>query len=410
MTSRHAPAGAAEAARSRAARGQPVPRREPRRRRAAGVRRPGARARRWSPHRARSRAGRCTRCTPISCAAATSACRSSSRSTAAATAAASPAGAWSRSSTASRSSRCRRRSRSPSPDSTTSRRCRRRRRPRTLRDLGEIEAELHRARAAQGRRLLPQPAALRIPRREPRRLPDPAKRAAAQARLVPRRPGTLPDDQALHRCLLTYVSDYHLLATATLPHGVTFLRAAAGEHRPRDLVPSRPARGRLAALRDRQPERIRRARLQPRLHLRARRPAGRERRAGRPDPRGQPLDPAGGPAGLGARGMPHVRREFAPAGIGAAGRGRAASGDRDVRADGGGHQFHRRRRHLPHAVRARDANGELPRRWRWSRVRSRSSRSLSASPPSAAACRSPAVRTATSRRPTAPSPDSSAAR
>ena len=27
----------------------------------------------------------------------------------------------------------------------------------------------------------------------------------------------------LHRCLLTYVSDYHLLATATLPHGVTFL-------------------------------------------------------------------------------------------------------------------------------------------------------------------------------------------
>jgi len=35
--------------------------------------------------------------------------------------------------------------------------------------------------------------------------------------------GELPDDQALHRCLLTYVSDYHLLATATLPHGVNFL-------------------------------------------------------------------------------------------------------------------------------------------------------------------------------------------
>jgi acyl-CoA thioesterase II len=35
--------------------------------------------------------------------------------------------------------------------------------------------------------------------------------------------GELPDDQALHRCLLTYVSDYHLLATATLPHGVSFL-------------------------------------------------------------------------------------------------------------------------------------------------------------------------------------------
>jgi acyl-CoA thioesterase-2 len=35
--------------------------------------------------------------------------------------------------------------------------------------------------------------------------------------------GKLPDDQSLHRCLLTYVSDYHLLATATMPHGVNFL-------------------------------------------------------------------------------------------------------------------------------------------------------------------------------------------
>jgi acyl-CoA thioesterase-2 len=35
--------------------------------------------------------------------------------------------------------------------------------------------------------------------------------------------GRLPADQTLHRCLLTYVSDYHLLATATMPHGVNFL-------------------------------------------------------------------------------------------------------------------------------------------------------------------------------------------
>jgi acyl-CoA thioesterase-2 len=35
--------------------------------------------------------------------------------------------------------------------------------------------------------------------------------------------GRLDEDQALHRCLLTYVSDYHLLATATMPHGVNFL-------------------------------------------------------------------------------------------------------------------------------------------------------------------------------------------
>ncbi|HEY7754363.1 MAG TPA: acyl-CoA thioesterase II, partial [Steroidobacteraceae bacterium] len=36
--------------------------------------------------------------------------------------------------------------------------------------------------------------------------------------------GRLPDDQPLHRCLLTYVSDYHLLETSTLPHGVSFLQ------------------------------------------------------------------------------------------------------------------------------------------------------------------------------------------
>jgi len=35
--------------------------------------------------------------------------------------------------------------------------------------------------------------------------------------------GQLAADQTLHRCLLTYVSDYHLLATATMPHGVNFL-------------------------------------------------------------------------------------------------------------------------------------------------------------------------------------------
>jgi acyl-CoA thioesterase-2 len=35
--------------------------------------------------------------------------------------------------------------------------------------------------------------------------------------------GAMPGEQALHRCLLTYVSDYHLLPTATMPHGVNFL-------------------------------------------------------------------------------------------------------------------------------------------------------------------------------------------
>lgn len=33
-----------------------------------------------------------------------------------------------------------------------------------------------------------------------------------------------PDDETLQRCLLAYVSDYHLLDTSTMPHGVSFLR------------------------------------------------------------------------------------------------------------------------------------------------------------------------------------------
>jgi len=34
----------------------------------------------------------------------------------------------------------------------------------------------------------------------------------------------LPDDQALHQNLLAYVSDFELLATSTLPHGLSFTR------------------------------------------------------------------------------------------------------------------------------------------------------------------------------------------
>jgi acyl-CoA thioesterase-2 len=37
----------------------------------------------------------------------------------------------------------------------------------------------------------------------------------------------LPDDDALHRCLLAYASDFHLLRTATLPHAAQFL---SGRH------------------------------------------------------------------------------------------------------------------------------------------------------------------------------------
>ncbi len=46
--------------------------------------------------------------------------------------------------------------------------------------------------------------------------------------------GVLPDDPALHKVLLAYTSDYSLLATALLPHGLTFsqstIRAASLDH------------------------------------------------------------------------------------------------------------------------------------------------------------------------------------
>ncbi|MEY4762657.1 MAG: acyl-CoA thioesterase [Pseudomonadota bacterium] len=35
--------------------------------------------------------------------------------------------------------------------------------------------------------------------------------------------GRLPDDAELHRCLLAYASDYHLVATALRPHGLSFV-------------------------------------------------------------------------------------------------------------------------------------------------------------------------------------------
>lgn len=42
-----------------------------------------------------------------------------------------------------------------------------------------------------------------------------------------RLPDRIPDDESLHRRLLAYVSDYYLLDTAVLPHGMSFLTAKA---------------------------------------------------------------------------------------------------------------------------------------------------------------------------------------
>jgi acyl-CoA thioesterase-2 len=94
--------------------------------------------------------------------------------------------------------------------------------PEELRDLGEIEAELLER--------VPHKVTGHFRNQQPFefRAADPTEyltreRRPGSKRVWFRVVGRLPDDQALHRCLLTYVSDYHLLPTATMPHGVNYL-------------------------------------------------------------------------------------------------------------------------------------------------------------------------------------------
>jgi len=56
---------------------------------------------------------------------------------------------------------------------------------------------------------------------EPLERPHPPHEPPTQ-RIWIRTVDRLPDDEALHRCLLAYVSDFYLLHTATLPHSQLF--------------------------------------------------------------------------------------------------------------------------------------------------------------------------------------------
>ncbi len=53
---------------------------------------------------------------------------------------------------------------------------------------------------------------------------DSRKKLPAQKSVWIRAVDRLPDDRALHQNLLAYVSDFELLATSTLPHGLSFTR------------------------------------------------------------------------------------------------------------------------------------------------------------------------------------------
>jgi acyl-CoA thioesterase-2 len=95
--------------------------------------------------------------------------------------------------------------------------------PEELRDLGEINAELVHRVPEKVQCFFRQQRPFEFRAVDPPDFLHPVKRAA-EKRVWFRVTGKLPDDQALHRCLLTYVSDYHLLDTATLPHAVSFMQ------------------------------------------------------------------------------------------------------------------------------------------------------------------------------------------
>ena len=95
--------------------------------------------------------------------------------------------------------------------------------PEELRDLGEINAELAHRVPERVQCFFRQQRPFEFRAVDPPDFLKPVKRAA-EKRVWFRVKGKLPEDQSLHRCLLTYVSDYHLLDTATLPHAVSFLQ------------------------------------------------------------------------------------------------------------------------------------------------------------------------------------------
>lgn len=95
--------------------------------------------------------------------------------------------------------------------------------PEGLRDLGEINAEMLDRVPEKVRCFFQHQRPFEFRPVNPPNYLDRVKSAPSKQvwfRVLDR----LPDDQPLHRCLLAYISDYHLLETATLPHGVSFLQ------------------------------------------------------------------------------------------------------------------------------------------------------------------------------------------
>ena len=98
--------------------------------------------------------------------------------------------------------------------------------PESLHDSLRVTPELLARLPERVRRLLETPRPFEFRSVQP--LGDLERRPSAPARQVWfRAVGRVPEDEALHRCLLAYVSDFYLLDTATLPHGISSLSGKA---------------------------------------------------------------------------------------------------------------------------------------------------------------------------------------
>ena len=98
--------------------------------------------------------------------------------------------------------------------------------PESLHDSLRVTPELLARLPERVRRLLETPRPFEFRSVQP--LGALERRPSAPARQVWfRAVGRVPEDEALHRCLLAYVSDFYLLDTATLPHGISSLSGKA---------------------------------------------------------------------------------------------------------------------------------------------------------------------------------------
>ena len=95
--------------------------------------------------------------------------------------------------------------------------------PDGLQDLTEVSDDVLRMIPEKMRRFLTDKRPFEFRPVEPLDFSRPAKQPPVKHVWI-RAVDSLPDDLALHQSLLAYVSDYELLGTSTLPHGLTFGR------------------------------------------------------------------------------------------------------------------------------------------------------------------------------------------